>query len=75
MQSLNMNVEQVILHELLYQWLYEWLKFIKLSMVMILGSVKNKIRLSTFNSMEGKFENKLIIHFNLVVHMYAHKSF
>jgi hypothetical protein len=43
MQYLNMNVEQVILHELLYQWLYEWLKFIELSMVMILGSVKYKI--------------------------------
>ncbi len=43
MQSLNMNVEQVILYELLYQWLYERLKFIELSIVMILGSVKNNI--------------------------------
>ncbi len=61
---------QIISHKL-----FEWLKPIELFMTMVLGSVEDERCFFTFSFTKSKLRNRLIIHLNLVVHMYAQKNY
>ncbi len=61
---------QIISHKL-----YEWLKPIELFVSMVLGSVEDERCFFTFSFTNSKLRNRLIIHLNLVVHMYAQKNY
>ncbi len=51
--------------------LSEWLKFIELSMAMVLGSVKDERWFSIMSFTKSKLRNQLITHLVLIMYMYA----
>jgi len=56
-------------------WLFEWLKFIELSMAMIMGNIENEKCYFNLGFMINKLKNRLRTHLNLVVKMVVHKFF
>jgi hypothetical protein len=51
------------------------LKLLELATAIILGIVEDEKCFSTLNFMKDKLRNKLMIHFDLVTHMYVQKLF
>jgi hypothetical protein len=69
----NLANNQLFSHQL-----FEWLKFIELSMAMIMGVVEDERCLSNMGFMKSKLRNRLTSHLDLVVKMfisYLHWTF
>jgi hypothetical protein len=60
---------------LFLHWLFEWLKFIELSMAMIMGNIKNERCSFNLGFMINKLKNRLRTHLNLIVKMVVRKFF
>jgi hypothetical protein len=61
-----LSSSQVITHKML-----KYLKLVKIAMVQVLGSIKDKIYFSDLNFIKSKLHNWLTTHLNLVVKMFA----
>jgi hypothetical protein len=57
-------------NELFSHWLFEWLKFIKLSMAMIMGVVEAEKYLLNMGFIKSMLRNRLTTHLDLVVKMF-----
>jgi hypothetical protein len=57
------------------QKLFKFLKLVKIAIVMVVGSVKDNRTFLIINFMKLKLCNHLIVHFNLVVKMYAQQFY
>ncbi len=62
-------------NQLLFHRLSKWLKFIELSMAIIMGSVEDERCFSNQGFMKSKLRNRLTTHLDLVVKMFVQKSF
>jgi hypothetical protein len=58
-----------------FHQLSKWLKFIELSMAMIMGNTKDERCFKNLRSMKSKLRNMLVPHLDLVVKMFAQKFF
>jgi hypothetical protein len=58
-----------------FHQLSKWLKFIELSMAMILGNTKDEKCFKNLRSMKRKLRNMLTTHLDLVVKVFAQKFF
>jgi hypothetical protein len=56
---------------LIIQWLNEYLKLVDITVVLVLGYVKDELTFSTLAFMKDKLHNKLGLHLDTIVHMFA----
>jgi hypothetical protein len=56
---------------LFIQWLNEYLKLVDITVVLVLGYVKEERTFSTLAFMKDKLHNKLGPHLDTIVHMFA----
>ncbi len=55
--------------------LLEYLKLVKLVIVMVMGNPKDEKTFSIINFMISKLQNRLIVHLNLAVKIYAQELY
>jgi hypothetical protein len=55
--------------------LLEYLKLVKLVIVMVMGNPEDERTFSIVNFMESKLHNRLIVHLDLAVKMYAQELY